>query len=95
MPVKDGSTSRARLVDGSYHSYISKKTGRVLETTEEHMILLQVWWIPQEKISVSTFNERPEEATGVYAKEVCSILAGMGKYIPVQTNREITGEVLI
>ena len=28
MPVKDGSVSRARLVDGRYNSYISKKTGR-------------------------------------------------------------------
>ena len=34
------------------------------------------------------------EATGVYAKEDCSIPAGIGKYIPVQTNHEITGEVL-
>ena len=32
---------------------------------------------------------------GVYANEDCSIPAGMGKYIPVQTNREITGEILI
>ena len=32
---------------------------------------------------------------GVYAKDDCSIPAGMGKYILVQTNREITGEVLI
>ena len=31
----------------------------------------------------------------VYAKEDCSISGGMGKYIPVQTNRKITGEVLI
>ena len=31
----------------------------------------------------------------MYAKEDCSIPAGMGKYIPVQTNCEITGEVLI
>ena len=31
----------------------------------------------------------------MYAKEDSSIPAGMGKYIPVQTNPEITGEVLI
>ena len=36
-----------------------------------------------------------EENVGVYAKEECSIPAGMGKYIPVQTNREIKGDVLI
>ena len=46
VPVKDGSTSRAGLVDGKYHSFISKKTGRVLKTMEEQMILLQVWRIP-------------------------------------------------
>ena len=32
---------------------------------------------------------------GVNAKDNYSIPAGMGKYIPMQTNREITGEVLI
>ena len=32
---------------------------------------------------------------GVYAKDDCLIPEGMAKYIPVQTNREITGEVLI
>ena len=31
----------------------------------------------------------------MYAKEDFSMPAGMGKYIPVQTNHEITGEVLI
>ena len=31
----------------------------------------------------------------MYAKEDCSILMGIGKYVPVQTNCEITGEVLI
>ena len=36
-----------------------------------------------------------EEATGLYAKENCLIPTGMGKYVPVQTNCEITGEVLI
>ena len=36
-----------------------------------------------------------EENVGVFAKEECSIPAGMGKYIPVQTNHEITGDVLI
>ena len=59
------------------------------------MISSQVWRIPQEKISVNTLNERPEKATGVYAKKDCSITPGMWKYIPVQTNHEITGEVLI
>ena len=38
MPVKDGSASRAWLVDGRYHSSISKKTERVLKATEDQMI---------------------------------------------------------
>ena len=59
------------------------------------MIQSQEWRIPQEKISINTLNERPEKDTGVYAKEHCSITAGMGKYIPLQTKREISGEVLI
>ena len=56
---------------------------------------MQAWKISRQKISINTFNERPEEAAGVYAKEYCSVLTGMGKYIPVQTNRENTGVVLI
>ena len=32
---------------------------------------------------------------GVHTHEECSIPAGMGKYIPVQTNRGVTGDVLI
>ena len=32
---------------------------------------------------------------GVYVKDDCLIITGMGKFIPVQTNWEITGEVLI
>ena len=36
-----------------------------------------------------------EENVGVYAKEQCSIPAGMGKYIPVQTNCEIQEDVLV
>ena len=80
---------------GRYHGFIHKKTGRVLKTTEEQMILLQVWRIPREKISINTLNKRPEETTGVYAKEDCSIPTGMGKYIPVQINCEITRDILI
>ena len=52
-------------VDGGYHSFISKKTRRVLKTTEEQMISSQVWRIPQEKININTLEERTEEVTGV------------------------------
>ena len=58
MPVKDGSTSRARLGDRGYHSFISKKTERVLKTTEEQIISSQLWRIPREKISINTGQKR-------------------------------------
>ena len=80
MPVKDGSTSRAWLVDGGYHSFISKKTGRLLKPIEEQMISSQVWRILREKSSITTLEEKTEEVTGVFAKEDCSIPAGMGKF---------------
>ena len=57
------------------------------------MISSQLWRIPLEKISINILKERTEEAAGVYAKEDCLIPTGMGKY--VQTNGEITGEVII
>ena len=85
MPVKDGSTSRARLVDRGCHNFISKRTGRVFKASENNRISVQVWRISCKKISINTSNERPEEAAGVYAKEDCLISAVMGKYIPVQT----------
>ena len=50
------------------------------------MISMQVWRIPHEKIGINMLSKRSEEAVGVYAKDDCSILAGMGKYILVQTN---------
>ena len=46
-------------------------------------------------MNVNVLQDGIEENTGVYSKEKCSIPAGMGKYIPVQTNREIQGDVLI
>ena len=95
MPIKDGLASRARLVEGGCHSFLSKRSGTVLRATKDQMISTQVWIILQEKISINTLSERLEEAVGVYAKDTCFIPTGMGKYIPVQMNREITGEVLI
>ena len=95
MPVKDVSASRVQLVYGGCHSFKGKRMGRVLKATEDQMMTMQVWRIPHERICVNTLIERLEEAVGVYAKDDCSILAGMQKYIPVQTNCEITGEVLI
>ena len=56
---------------------------------------MQVWRIPGEKISINMLSERTEEAMRVYAKDTSSIPTVMEKYIPVQTNHEVTGEVLI
>ena len=95
MPVKDGSASRNRFVDGGCNSFISKRSGRVLKATKDQMIAMQVMRIPLEKISINALSERPEEAVGVYAKNERSIPAGMRKYIPVQMNPGITGDVLI
>ena len=67
----------------------------MLNAMEDQMISVQVWRIPQERISVNRLSERLEEDVGVYAKDNCAIPTRMGKYIPVQTNCEITGEVLI
>ena len=47
------------------------------------------------KININVLKERKEEDVGVYTKKECSIPTGTGKYIPLQTNREITGDVLI
>ena len=90
MPVKDGLALRAWLVDGGCHSFLSKRSGRVLKATEDQMISMQVWRIPFERISIKMLSERPEEAVGVYAKYICSIPAGMGKYTSVQMNCEIS-----
>ena len=82
-------------MEGECHSFISLKSGKVLKATKAQRISTQVWRIPHEKISINAVSERPDEAVGVYAQNECSIPAGMGKYIPVQTNHGVTGDVLI
>ena len=84
---KSRSASRARLVDGGCNSFINRRSGRVWRATKEQKISTQVWRIPPEKITINVVRERPEEAVGVYTQEESSIPAGMGKYIPVQTDR--------
>ena len=95
MLVKDRSASRAWLVDGGCHSFICLKSGKVWKATEAQRISTQVWRIPCEKISIKAVSERLDEAVGVYAQNECSILAGLGKFIPLQTNHGVTGDVLI
>ena len=92
MPVKDGSASRVRLVDGGCNSFVNRWSGKVWRTIEEQKILTQVWRIPCEKININVLTE---EAIEVYAQEECSIPTGIGKYIPVQTNHGVTRDILI
>ena len=42
MLVKDGSASRARLVDGGCHSFISLRSGKVLKAIKAQRISTQV-----------------------------------------------------
>ena len=95
MPMKDRSASKAGLVDGGCHSFISLRSGKVLKATKSQRISPQVWRIPLEKISINAVSERPEEDMGVYAKEKCLIPTGKGKYIPMQTSCGVTGDVLL
>ena len=46
-------------------------------------------------MAINILKDEVQEKVGVYAKEQCSIPAGMGKYIPVQTNQEIHGDVIV
>ena len=95
MPIREVSASRVRLVDGGCNSFINPRSGRVWRATKEQKISTQVWRIPHEKISINVVRERPEEAEGVYKQGECPITAGMGKYIHVETNRRVKGDVLI
>ena len=95
MPVIDGSGSRVRLVDRGCSSFENRRLGRKWRATKAQEISTQAWRIPRDKISINILQDGVEENVGVYAKEQCSIPAGMGKYIPVQTNREIQGDVLV
>ena len=94
-PVKEGSNSRARLVDGGCVSFKNRRSGKISRATKEQEISAQTWRIPREKMNVNVLQGEIKENIGIYAKEKCSIPAGMGKYVPIQTNKEIQGDVLI
>ena len=46
-------------------------------------------------MNINVLLDGVEENVWVYAKEQCSIQAGMRKYVPEQTNCEIQGDVLV
>ena len=85
MLARDGSASKARLVDGRCNSFVNRRSGKVWRATKVQRISTQVWRIPHEKIIINVLRERPEEDVGVKTQEECFIPAGMGKYIPEQT----------
>ena len=53
MPVKDGSASRARLVDGGCSSFEHRRSGKICRSTREQEIFTQAWRIPREKININ------------------------------------------
>ena len=69
MPVNDGSSSRARLVNGGCNSFVNRRSGKVWRTTEEQKILTQVWRISREKININVLRERTEEDVEV---QICT-----------------------
>ena len=79
MLVIDGSASRGRLVDGGCSSFENRRSGKIWRATREQEISTQTWRIPHEKITINVLKDGVEENVGVYAKEQCSIPAGMGK----------------
>ena len=95
MSVTDSSASRARLVDGGCSRFENWRSGRIWRATREQEISTQTWRIPRKKININVLKDGVEENVGVYTKEQCSISAGMGKYIPMQTNYKIQGDVSV
>ena len=77
MPLRDGSASRARMIDGECYSFVNLRSGKVWKATKEQRI-------PREKINITVVWERLKDGLGVYAQEECSIPPAMGKYIPVR-----------
>ena len=92
MPVRGNAGSMARLVDAGCVSFKNNKSRKIWNATSDQEISTQAWRIPRE---INALKDVLAGNLGVYVKEQCSIPAGTGKYIPVQTNREIHGNVLV
>ena len=58
MPVKDGSASIERLVDGGCNNFVNQRSGKVWGATEEQKISTQVWRIPHEEININILKDR-------------------------------------
>ena len=85
MPLRDRSSSRARLVDGRCNNFVKWRSGKVWRATKEQRISTQVWRIPSEKININVLRERPEEDVGVIHRlssfEYISTVYGIQTYI--------------
>ena len=57
MPVKDGSTSRGRLVDGGCVSFKNRRLGQICRATREQEISVQTWRIPHEKMNINVVQD--------------------------------------
>ena len=60
MPVRDGSASRARRVDGGCNSFVNPRSWKLQRATEEKKISTLVWRIPHEKININVLRERQD-----------------------------------
>ena len=94
-PIADDKVSKTILVDGNCLDFKNRRSGKTWRVTSEQEILTQAWRIPREKVAINVLKDVAEEGVGVYAKEHCSIPAEMGKYIQVQINQDIQGDVLV
>ena len=82
-------------MDGGCISFENPRSEKRCRATREQEISAQTWRIPREKMNINVLQEGVEENVGEHTKEKCSIPAGVGKYVPVQTNRDIQRDVLI
>ena len=71
------------------------KSGKVWTAAEEQKISIQVWRIPLEKINIFFFKGVGGRGLRSIRKRGVFDHPGMGKYIHVQTSREIIGDDLV
>ena len=64
-PVKEGLSSRARLVDGGCISFKNQRSRKISRATKEQEISVQTWRIPREKMNINALQDRIKENIGV------------------------------
>ena len=68
MPVKDGSNSRARLVDGGCLSFENRRSEKICRVSKGQEISAQTWRIPRKKRNINVLQGGVEENIGVYIR---------------------------